>query len=131
MPQASVYGLLSIRITIWKSCTRPPDVTKAAWEADERSGKRVESYMCCPIRKVNQDGRASEGKAQKTQRKWYDLHTSKRSAEVEEKDLVLLPISINKLLHSGRGPTVSNSYTVSYPDPTFRCCGWITSSLRI
>ena len=85
----------------------PLDVLKEEWEASEKSKESVISHIL-EIRErmeaMQEVVRENVEEVQKKQKKWYDRTARDTRLKPDDKVLVLLPTSTNKLLAQWKGP---------------------------
>ena len=80
---------------------------RESWEASESSSMSVVSHvlhMRERLSKMAELARENLGAAQSRQKKWYDQTARERSFQPDDKVLVLLPTTSNKLLAEWQGP---------------------------
>uniref|UniRef100_A0A1X7U6I7 Integrase catalytic domain-containing protein n=1 Tax=Amphimedon queenslandica TaxID=400682 RepID=A0A1X7U6I7_AMPQE len=83
------------------------DVLKEEWEAREKTIESVVSHiigMQERMQVMSELVKENTEKQQAKQKRWYDRTTRERELSPEDKVLVLLPTSSNKLLAQWRGP---------------------------
>ena len=106
VPQTTT-GFSPFEILYGREVRGPLDILKEEWEASERSNESVVSHIL-RIRErmemVQELVQENVKEAQKRQKKWYDRAAREVELKANDKVLVLLPTSTNKLLAQWRGP---------------------------
>ena len=106
IPQTST-GFSPFELLYGREVRGPLDVLKEEWEAKEQSKESVVSHIL-QIRERMQAMQELVGEnleeAQQRQKRWYDKTARKMEFKPEDKVLILLPTSTNKLLGQWKGP---------------------------
>ena len=85
------------------------DVLKETWEGNDKGPESVVSHTLMvqdQMEAMKELVMENMGKAQASQKRWYDQNARDRELKVGSKVLVLLPSSTNKLLAQWQGPYV-------------------------